>query len=213
MQTGLHRSSGTRYSIYTGDGNGRDSYIIVGNGGNLKPHSFSNKAPVVGYHPPKAANNMFMGPKKEFRGTGKEATVLKYFGDGSGRDYYVTKDSGGLIPPYASNSPQAHFYGSLRNYEKSTSGGANARHNRNYTVDANGRQKRDASVPWYSDKVKQLLKDTFHKQQQECKRLSTPKNERKRYISNNSSLRKSANSALGKSESGKKGNHLQTLLE
>ena len=50
---GMHRSSGTRYSIYTGDGNGRDSYIIVGNGGNLKPESFLNSAPHTGYHPPK----------------------------------------------------------------------------------------------------------------------------------------------------------------
>jgi len=38
----MHRSSGTRYSIYTGDGNGRDSYIIVGNGGNLKPECYLN---------------------------------------------------------------------------------------------------------------------------------------------------------------------------
>ena len=64
LQTGLQRSSGTRYSIYTGDGNGRDSYIIVGNGGNLKPAAFKNSAPCVGFHPPKAANNMYMGPKK-----------------------------------------------------------------------------------------------------------------------------------------------------
>ena len=82
---------------------------------------------------------MFMGNQKSFKGTGKEATVFKYFGDGSGRDFYVTKDSGGLIPPYASNSPQAQFYGSLRNYEKSTQGGAAARHNKNLSVDSNGR--------------------------------------------------------------------------
>jgi hypothetical protein len=102
---GMHRSSGTRYSIYTGDGNGRDSYIIVGNGGNLKPESFLNSAPHTGYHPPKKnARKMFTGPLKKFKGSGKEATVFRYWGDGSGRDSYVIKECGGLIPSY-NNSP------------------------------------------------------------------------------------------------------------
>ena len=111
---GLYRSSKTRYDVYTGDGSGRDSYVIVGNGGVLKPECYVNSAPHVGYHPPRAANNMYMGPTKKFSGNGKEATVFRYWGDGSGRDNYVVKDCGGLIPPYASKSPQATFYGSLR---------------------------------------------------------------------------------------------------
>jgi hypothetical protein len=102
MNAGMNRSSGTRYSIYTGDGNGRDSYIIVGNGGNLKPECFLNSAPHTGYHPPKMAAKLFTGPAKKFKGAGKEATVFRYWGDGSGRDSYVTKDCGGLIPSYAS---------------------------------------------------------------------------------------------------------------
>lgn len=56
---GLQRSSGTRYSVYTGDGRGRDSYVIVGNGGNLKSSCFFNSAPVTGKHLAKAPNNMF----------------------------------------------------------------------------------------------------------------------------------------------------------
>lgn len=95
MEKGLFRSSGTRYTIYTGDGNGRDSYIIVGNGGNLKPECFKNSAPHVGYHPPRAANSMFTGPSRTFIGSGKAATVSRYWGDGSGRDNYVIKDCGG----------------------------------------------------------------------------------------------------------------------
>ena len=49
-----------------------------------------------------------------FFGKGKEATVLKYYGDGSGRDSYVTKECGGLIPSYESTSPDKIFYSSLR---------------------------------------------------------------------------------------------------
>jgi len=57
---------------------------------------------------------MFAGPMKPYFGAGKEATVLKYFGDGSGRDTYVTKESGGMIPSYESTSPDKIFYSSLR---------------------------------------------------------------------------------------------------
>jgi hypothetical protein len=61
---GLHRSSKTRYTIYTGDGSGRDSYVIVGNGSNLKEGAFKNIAPTTGYHPPHAASGMYAGPIK-----------------------------------------------------------------------------------------------------------------------------------------------------
>lgn len=37
------------YTQYLGDGNGRDSYIIVGNSGLIKPDSFKNSAPRTGY--------------------------------------------------------------------------------------------------------------------------------------------------------------------
>ena len=76
----MHRSSGTRYTIYTGDGNGRDSYIIVGNGGNLKPGSFKNSAPHVGHHPQKASNSMLTGSAQPFVGSGKKATVYRNWG-------------------------------------------------------------------------------------------------------------------------------------
>jgi hypothetical protein len=97
---GMNRSSGTRYNVYSGDGHGRDSYIIVGNGGNLKPESYNNTAPHVGYHPPRASSSIYMGQTKKFIGSGKESTALRYWGDGSGRDSYVTTDCGGLIPSY-----------------------------------------------------------------------------------------------------------------
>jgi hypothetical protein len=48
----------------------------------------------------------------------KEPTAIKYFGDGSGRDGYVIKESGGLIPSYHGTDPLKTFYGSLRNSPK-----------------------------------------------------------------------------------------------
>lgn len=37
------------YTMYRGDGNGRDSYIIVGNGGLIKPDAYNNTPPRTGY--------------------------------------------------------------------------------------------------------------------------------------------------------------------
>ena len=45
----------------------------------------------------------------------KEATSIKYFGDGSGRDGYVIKECGGLIPNYKDNDVLRNFCSSLRN--------------------------------------------------------------------------------------------------
>ena len=57
---------------------------------------------------------MIAGSIQPFHGRGKAATVLKYFGDGTGRDSYVIKECGGLIPSYNSTSPDKTFYSTLR---------------------------------------------------------------------------------------------------
>lgn len=78
------------YTVYRGDGQGRDSYIMVGNGGLVKPDAFDNSPPKVGYQgPAPTLGGLYHGKIKQFKGPLKEATVLKYFGDGSGRDSYV----------------------------------------------------------------------------------------------------------------------------
>lgn len=46
---------------------------------------------------------------------------MRYFGDGSGRDSYVVKDSGGMIPGYRDMSPDKLFYGSLRQHRRISS--------------------------------------------------------------------------------------------
>ena len=59
-----------------------------------------------------------MGELKQYSGVSKEATVWKYFGDGTGRDSYVIQDCGGLIPNYSGKSPNAAFYQNLRKYNE-----------------------------------------------------------------------------------------------
>ncbi len=44
---GIMRQPG--YTMYWGDGQGRDSYIIVGNGGLIKPDAYNNTPPRTGY--------------------------------------------------------------------------------------------------------------------------------------------------------------------
>ncbi len=44
---GVTRQPG--YTMYWGDGQGRDSYIIVGNGGLIKPEAYNNTPPRTGY--------------------------------------------------------------------------------------------------------------------------------------------------------------------
>ena len=39
----------------------------------------------------------------------KEATAIRYYGDGSGRDSYVVADSGGLVPKYVNKGVMGNF--------------------------------------------------------------------------------------------------------
>ena len=39
--------------------------------------------------------------------------MTKYYGDGSGRDHYIIRDNGGLIPNYKDNDYLRAFYSSL----------------------------------------------------------------------------------------------------
>ena len=152
MDKGLGVTTTPGYPMYWGDGAGRDSYIIVGNGGLIKPDAYNNTPPRVGYQdPPATQGGLYHGKTKQFVGPSKEATVLKYFGDGSGRDSYVIKDCGGLIPVYTGRSPQASFYTGLRKYNKPTVGGHGSLRNKFYSVEANGRQTLNPHQPWFND--------------------------------------------------------------
>jgi len=86
FELGLHRSSRPIWYNYTGDGAGRDGYIIFNNGGlNEQRHYFGSKPeswkrsynPVINVSQPR-----------------KEATAFDYVPDGSGRDLYIIRNYG-----------------------------------------------------------------------------------------------------------------------
>ena len=72
------RTHEPKYASYFGDGSGRDSYVIVNNGGltsELKPNLM--RRPFVSTN-----RDLNKSPRKE-------AMTITYHSDGSGRDSYV----------------------------------------------------------------------------------------------------------------------------
>jgi hypothetical protein len=82
----LGRTARPRWNLYTTDGLGRDTYISFNNGGfwtsNIKEIKYTPNYPV--YH------------NENYHSLGHSAAPFKYYSDGSGRDSYIIKDSGGL---------------------------------------------------------------------------------------------------------------------
>ena len=80
-----------KYTHYMSDGMGRDSYILRHNGG------LWNEA-IRPYYESKmyTTEKIWCSPPAPL----KEATSFKYISDGSGRDFYITYNSGGLEAPY-----------------------------------------------------------------------------------------------------------------
>ena len=106
----LYRTGDPKYTHYPGDGSGRDSYIIMNNGG-LTQDRVDKKVRPTGFRAPKLAGGNF-SPRKE-------ATVFDYISDGSGRDHYITCNAGGL-KPRVGKSVIDHFRSTLRDYEPAT---------------------------------------------------------------------------------------------
>lgn len=100
----LRRTFDPKYTHYSCDGGGRDTYIISNNGG-LVP-----KSPRI-------------LPIKEI-GFGKyalytpaprmESWGFTYHSDGSGRDHYITHNSGGLLNRFFPSGDSRYFKDSLR---------------------------------------------------------------------------------------------------
>ena len=105
----LARTHHEKYATYWGDGFGRDSYIITGNGG-LRSHNAPKVDIQTGYQA-QPIGRMNTGINNQFKRLvgSKDATALKYFGDGAGRDSYVVADSGGLVPKYVNKGVQGTF--------------------------------------------------------------------------------------------------------
>ena len=106
----LARTNHTKYATYCGDGYGRDSYIIHGNGG-LRNVDAPAVNIITGYQGLAKGARMYTSKNPQYKKVvgSKETTVHKYFGDGTGRDGYVIADCGGLIPKYVNKGVERNF--------------------------------------------------------------------------------------------------------
>ena len=113
------RSHAPKYASYYGDGFGRDSYIILNNGGLA-----SSQKPNMMKRP---FRNTFHG---EILSTPcKESSAITYKSDGSGRDSYVIQNSGGLVADYKYKRADLAFKDHLRyNVQSPVPHHASARH-------------------------------------------------------------------------------------
>eukprot|EP01017_Pseudomicrothorax_dubius_P034578 TRINITY_DN4764_c0_g1_i3.p1 TRINITY_DN4764_c0_g1~~TRINITY_DN4764_c0_g1_i3.p1 ORF type:complete len:185 (-),score=26.27 TRINITY_DN4764_c0_g1_i3:80-634(-) len=97
-------------TFYWSDGTGRDTYITNDNGGSVAKRPLTAKADSVRIRPQSGnrTSRNFIEPK-----------VVHYHSDGTGRDYYIGLNDGGLTT-HTSNIRRAKegFLGSLRSYPK-----------------------------------------------------------------------------------------------
>ena len=104
----LYRTEALRNSHYNPNGEGRDTYIYVNNGGVEK-----NKYPYVFNEESRVTRRSFSPGSPRL-----DAKPLRYKPDGSGRDTYIGVNHGGLFSSYQKHS----FYKSLREPSPVTNG-------------------------------------------------------------------------------------------
>lgn len=112
----LARTEHAKHVTYWGDGIGRDSYIITGNGGLVGDANMPSTSPWTGYQPTNNTTALYTNQAHQMKrlNAHKEAAALKYYGDGTGRDSYVVVDSGGLVPKYVNKGVMGSFQAGLR---------------------------------------------------------------------------------------------------
>mgnify|MGYP000197487829 CR=1 FL=1 len=88
---------------YSGDGSGRDSYIIMNNGGLTR----ENKKHMMHRQFKRSPVNIRPMPEKP-------AVAFRYQADGTGRDSYVIRNTTGLIRDYTSKKPDRILRQQLR---------------------------------------------------------------------------------------------------
>ena len=107
LTASLTRTDHQKYASWYGDGTGRDTYVIVSNGGLTHVDKNYMTGPKgkrgLGYQPPKRD----ISPPSH-----------KYISDGSGRDSYVISNHGGLVSDFRCTFTDALYKGSLRQYDR-----------------------------------------------------------------------------------------------
>jgi hypothetical protein len=89
LEATMARTFHPKYASYTGDGSGRDTYVVLNNGGltnSDKPNMMFRK---------QAYQQKHLAPRPEI-----SPASHKYHSDGTGRDSYVVNNFGGLVHDY-----------------------------------------------------------------------------------------------------------------
>lgn len=102
VEAGMTRTFYPKYASYMGDGSGRDSYVILNNGGLAN----SDKRAMM-WRPNKIPK--IVDPKPY-----KPVAAKKYQSDGTGRDSYVISNSGGLVADFRCTKADFNFQSGLR---------------------------------------------------------------------------------------------------
>ena len=85
----LNRTEHIKYTTYSGDGHGRDGYIVFSNGGlhGLREYKGPNTCTSFKQNP--MAHHLRNSPIPQ-----KDATAIDYIPDGHGRDTYIIRNYG-----------------------------------------------------------------------------------------------------------------------
>lgn len=102
LESTMCRTFYPKYASYMGDGSGRDSYVVVNNGGLA-----DNDKKYMMWRPNKIPKPVNPKPYKM-------VAAKHYRSDGTGRDSYVISNAGGLVSDFRCTKPDVLFKSGLR---------------------------------------------------------------------------------------------------
>ena len=85
----LNRTENIKYTTYTGDGSGRDGYVVFGNGGLHGLRNYQGPNTSLQFKQNPCGSHARNSPIPQ-----KEATAVDYIPDGNGRDSYIIRNYG-----------------------------------------------------------------------------------------------------------------------
>ena len=103
LESTMTRTFHPKHALYFGDGSGRDTYVVVSNGG------LSDSKRAMMWRPNKIPKPVNPKPYKL-------AAALNYRSDGTGRDSYVVSNAGGLVGDWRCTKPDVNFKNGLRQH-------------------------------------------------------------------------------------------------
>ena len=152
--------------FYNSNGSGRDSYILTNHGGMVAPR-LPNIQPENGSMNCKEIHMRTISPTIHSK-------PVHYASDGTGRDSYIVRSSGGFFQGYQPGSSKQSFYTNLRSYEP----GKACFNQRRRSLSPSQKEKKDvflnSQTHWNSSTMSTIQKFKNY-QKTADKRLSIPK--------------------------------------